>query len=125
MSPTPKDRLTDIAEAAAAVRKATQAIERAGADGSEDEAQLAFDALLYRLRIRLCADLRRRRNELEYPHLPADTATAEGARRAASDAQLLITAADRPSPNCLSLPSSAIVPAESPATARMPSNLGT
>jgi uncharacterized protein with HEPN domain len=51
MSRTPKDRLTDIAEAAAAVRKATEAIERAEADSSEDEAQLAFDALLYRLLI--------------------------------------------------------------------------
>lgn len=39
------------------------------------------------------ADLRRRRNELEYPRLPADTATAEEAARAVEDAKRLITAA--------------------------------
>ena len=36
--------------------------------------------------------LRRRRNELEYPHLPADTATSEEAGQAAGTAQRLITA---------------------------------
>ena len=37
--------------------------------------------------------LRRRRNELEYPHLPADTASVEEAEQAARTAQQLITAA--------------------------------
>ena len=37
--------------------------------------------------------LRRRRNELEYPRLPADTASAEEAALAAGTAQQLITAA--------------------------------
>ena len=37
--------------------------------------------------------LRRRRTELEYPHLPADTASAEEAEQAAKTAQRLITAA--------------------------------
>ena len=37
--------------------------------------------------------LRRRRNELEYPHLPADTATSEEAEQAAGTAHGLITAA--------------------------------
>jgi HEPN domain-containing protein len=41
------------------------------------------------------ADLRRRRNELEYPRLPADTATADEAQQAVETAQRLITAADR------------------------------
>jgi hypothetical protein len=36
--------------------------------------------------------LRRRRNELEYPHLPADTASAEEAEQAAMTAQRLIAA---------------------------------
>jgi hypothetical protein len=40
------------------------------------------------------ADLRRRRNELEYPRLPADSATADEAQQAAEIAQRLITAAD-------------------------------
>ena len=39
--------------------------------------------------------LRRRRNELEYPHLPADTATSEEAEQAAGTAQRLITAAGK------------------------------
>jgi hypothetical protein len=39
--------------------------------------------------------LRRRRNELEYPHLPADTATSEEADQAAGTAQRLITAAGK------------------------------
>jgi hypothetical protein len=41
------------------------------------------------------ADLRRRRNELEYPHLPTDTATTDEAEQAVKTAQLLITAADQ------------------------------
>lgn len=40
------------------------------------------------------ADLRRRRNELEYPRLPADTATADEAQQAVEAAQRLIAAAD-------------------------------
>jgi hypothetical protein len=39
--------------------------------------------------------LRRRRNELEYPHLPADTATSEEAEHAAATAQQLIAAASQ------------------------------
>ncbi len=39
--------------------------------------------------------LRRRRNELEYPHLPSDTATAQEAGRAAETAQRLISAAEQ------------------------------
>jgi HEPN domain-containing protein len=38
--------------------------------------------------------LRRRRNELEYPHLPSDAATPEEAEQAAGTAQRIITAAD-------------------------------
>jgi hypothetical protein len=41
------------------------------------------------------ADLRRRRNELEYPHLPTDTATADEAEHAVKTAQRLVTAAGR------------------------------
>jgi len=41
------------------------------------------------------ADLRRRRNELEYPRLPADTATADEAREAVSVAERLIAGADQ------------------------------
>lgn len=37
--------------------------------------------------------LRRRRNELEYPHIPSDTATADEAREAAETAGRLISAA--------------------------------
>ncbi len=40
------------------------------------------------------ADLRRRRNELEYPRMPADTATADEAQQAVESAQRLIAAAD-------------------------------
>jgi hypothetical protein len=40
------------------------------------------------------ADLRRRRNELEYPRLPADTATADEAQQAVEVAERLIAAAD-------------------------------
>jgi hypothetical protein len=39
------------------------------------------------------ADLRRRRNELEYPHVPEDTATADEAEQAVGVAELLIAAA--------------------------------
>lgn len=49
MSRTPKDRLTDISEAAVGVRKAVEALERAEDGDDQEEAQLAFDALLYRL----------------------------------------------------------------------------
>ena len=41
------------------------------------------------------ADLRRRRHELEYPRLPADTATAEEAQQAVEDARRLIAAAEQ------------------------------
>lgn len=40
------------------------------------------------------ADLRRRRNELEYPRLPTDTATIDEAQQAVEVAQRLIAAAD-------------------------------
>jgi uncharacterized protein with HEPN domain len=46
---TAKDRLADISEAAVGVHKAVEALERAEASDAQDEAQLAFDALLYRL----------------------------------------------------------------------------
>jgi uncharacterized protein with HEPN domain len=49
VSRTPKDRLTDISEAAVGVRKAVGALERAEDGDDQEEAQLAFDALLYRL----------------------------------------------------------------------------
>jgi len=48
-----------------------------------------------RRRIPAVRGLRRRRNELEYPHLPADTATPEEAEQAAQTAQMLITAAGK------------------------------
>ena len=41
------------------------------------------------------ADLRRRRNELEYPRMLADTATADEAQQAVEIAHRLITTADR------------------------------
>ena len=41
------------------------------------------------------ADLRRRRNELEYPRLPADTATEDEAQQAVEVAERLISAADQ------------------------------
>jgi hypothetical protein len=41
------------------------------------------------------ADLRRRRNELEYPRLPTDTAVTDEAQQAVEVAQRLIAAADR------------------------------
>ena len=40
------------------------------------------------------ADLRRRRNELEYPRLPTDTTTVQEAQQAVEAAQRLIAAAD-------------------------------
>lgn len=40
------------------------------------------------------ADLRRRRNELEYPHLPTDTTNRDEAEGAAETAKRLISAAD-------------------------------
>lgn len=40
-------------------------------------------------------NLRRRRNELEYPHLPSETATREEAAQAVSIAEALIGAADK------------------------------
>ena len=46
---TPTDRLVDIREAAVGVRSAVEALERAEASDAQEEAQLAFDALLYRL----------------------------------------------------------------------------
>jgi uncharacterized protein with HEPN domain len=46
---TSSERLADIGAAAERVSRAVAAMERAEASGSEDEAQLAFDALLYRL----------------------------------------------------------------------------
>lgn len=49
MSRTPRQRLTDISEAVDGVRAAVQALQRAESEKAEDAAQLAFDALLYRL----------------------------------------------------------------------------
>lgn len=49
MTRTSAERLADIREAAERVSRAVEALERAEASGTEDEAQLAFDALLYRL----------------------------------------------------------------------------
>lgn len=49
MSRTPRERLADISNAVDGVRRAVQALEQAEADEAEDAAQLAFDALLYRL----------------------------------------------------------------------------
>jgi uncharacterized protein with HEPN domain len=46
---TIQERLTDISEAAERVIRAVAMLEQAEADGRDDEAQLAFDALLYRL----------------------------------------------------------------------------
>lgn len=44
-------------------------------------------------RFRPFGALRRRRNELEYPHMPSDTATTDEAREAAETAERLISAA--------------------------------
>ena len=41
------------------------------------------------------ADHRRRRNELEYPHVPGDTATADDAEQAVEVAERLIAGADQ------------------------------
>ena len=49
MSRTVRERLVDISNASDGVRRAVEALERAEAEKAEDAAQLAFDALLYRL----------------------------------------------------------------------------
>jgi uncharacterized protein with HEPN domain len=49
VSRTPQERLADISDAAGQVGRAVEALERAEANGDSEEAQLAFDALLYRL----------------------------------------------------------------------------
>lgn len=49
MSRTANQRLADISEAVDGARAAVQALQRAEAEEAEDSAQLAFDALLYRL----------------------------------------------------------------------------
>lgn len=49
MSRTAQERLADITDATEGVRRAVQALERAEAEKAENAAQLAFDALLYRL----------------------------------------------------------------------------
>jgi uncharacterized protein with HEPN domain len=49
VSRTPRERLLDIWDAADGVRRAVEALERAEDEEAEDAAQLAFDALLYRL----------------------------------------------------------------------------
>jgi uncharacterized protein with HEPN domain len=49
MTRTSSERLADIGDAAERVGRAVGALERAEAGGAQDEAQLAFDALLYRL----------------------------------------------------------------------------
>jgi uncharacterized protein with HEPN domain len=49
VSRTPRERLTDISDAVDGVRRAVQALEQAETEKAEDAAQLAFDALLYRL----------------------------------------------------------------------------
>ena len=41
------------------------------------------------------ATMRRRRNELEYPHTPGETATTDEAKQAITDTASLITAADQ------------------------------
>jgi uncharacterized protein with HEPN domain len=49
VSRTPRERLRDIHDAAAQASRAVTALERAEAASAENDAQLAFDALLYRL----------------------------------------------------------------------------
>ncbi|MGH3304700.1 MAG: hypothetical protein ACRDOK_24110, partial [Streptosporangiaceae bacterium] len=49
MSRTTRERLADLNNAADGVRRAVEALERAESQKAEDDAQLAFDALLYRL----------------------------------------------------------------------------
>jgi hypothetical protein len=67
---------------------------RATTDGGHVAVELAVRAQ-FGEGFRPFADLRRRRNELEYPRLPADTATAEEAQQAVEVAQLLTTAAEQ------------------------------
>jgi uncharacterized protein with HEPN domain len=49
VSRAPRERLADIGESAARALRAVDALQRASASGDDDEEQLAFDALLYRL----------------------------------------------------------------------------
>lgn len=49
MSRTAQERLADINAAADGARRAVDALARAEDENAEDDAQLAFDALLYRL----------------------------------------------------------------------------
>jgi hypothetical protein len=66
---------------------------RATADGGHYAVERAVRAQ-FGEGFRPLADLRRRRNELEYPRLPADTATADEAQQAVEAAERLIAAAD-------------------------------
>ena len=66
---------------------------RATADGGHYAVERAVRAQ-FGEDFRPFADLRRRRNELEYPRLPADTATADDAQQAVEAAERLIKAAD-------------------------------
>ena len=49
MSRTLRERLTDIRDSAARAQHAVDVLQRASTAGDEAEAQMAFDALLYRL----------------------------------------------------------------------------
>jgi uncharacterized protein with HEPN domain len=49
VSRTAQERLADIRDATARAQRAVDAMERASASGDDDEEQMAFDALLYRL----------------------------------------------------------------------------
>lgn len=49
MTRSSRDRLADIRDAVDRISRAVEALEQAEVEGTEDEAQLAFDALLYRL----------------------------------------------------------------------------
>lgn len=49
MSRAPRERLADIRDSAARAQHAVDVMERASASGDDDEEQMAFDALLYRL----------------------------------------------------------------------------
>jgi uncharacterized protein with HEPN domain len=49
VSRTPQDRLADIRDSAVRAQRAVDALQRATAAGNDDEEQIAFDALLYRL----------------------------------------------------------------------------
>jgi hypothetical protein len=66
---------------------------RATTDGGHYAVERAVRAQ-FGVGFRPFADLRRRRNELEYPRLPADTATAEEAQHAVEVAERLISASD-------------------------------